>query len=277
MAQQTVAFLGPEGTYSHLVAQKRFGIGARMAPLPTIGDVFAYVARHRDASGIVPVENSSGGVIHETIDILMANRPRVAVIEELSLNVKLALLGHRGEPILRLYSHLMPLEHCAKWIKRHLPRVEKRTASSTALAAQEAAADPNGAALASRGVARQARLSVLQYPVEADVPNLTVFLMIGHNPPVLPVRSAKTTLDARLPNLPGSLCTFLEAFRVTDVNLCRIVSRPIRGSPRQYAFLVDIEGDTSCDRVKLALLLARRKGVALRVVGSYPCRKAYTS
>lgn len=277
MAKQTVAFLGPEGTYSHIVAQKRFGAGVRMAPLPTIGDVFAFVARHRGAVGVVPVENSSGGVIHETIDILMANRPRVAVTEELSLNVRLALLGHKGRKPRRLYSHLMPLEHCAKWIRRHLPKVEKMTASSTAVAARNAADDPDGAALASRGIASQVGLSVLQYPVEADVPNLTVFLTIGHTSPGLPVRAAKTTLDARLPNVPGSLCTFLEAFRVTDVNLCRIVSRPIRGSPRQYAFLVDIEGDTSSDRVRLALLLARRKGVTLRVVGSYPCRKAYTS
>lgn len=277
MAQPTVAFLGPEGTYSHLVAQKRFGRAARMLPLATIGEVFAYVARHRNATGIVPVENSSGGVIHETIDILMANRPRVAVMEELSLNVKLALLGRRGKAIRRLYSHMMPLEHCRKWIKRHLPKAQRVVATSTAAAAKEAAADPDGAALASRSVAAQAGLSVLQYPVEADIPNLTVFLMLGHTPPALPVQAAKTTLDARLPNIPGSLCTFLEAFRVTDVNLCRIVSRPIRGSPGQYAFLVDIVGDTSSDRVRLALLLARRKGVTLRVVGSYPCRKAYTS
>jgi chorismate mutase/prephenate dehydratase len=277
MTQTTVAFLGPEGTYSQLVAQKRFGRAARIIPLPTIGEVFSYVARHRNAVGVVPVENSSGGVIHETIDILMANSPRVAVSEELSLNVKLALLGRKGKTIRRLYSHLMPLEHCRKWIKRHLPKVEKRVASSTAVAAREASADPEGAALASRNMARPSGLAILQYPVEADVPNLTVFLVIGHKPPALPVRAAKTTLDARLPNIPGSLCTFLEAFRVTDVNLCRIVSRPIRGSPRQYAFLVDIDGDTTSDRVRLALLLARRKGVTLRVVGSYPCRKAYES
>jgi prephenate dehydratase len=277
MAQPTVAFLGPEGTYSHLVAQKRFGRAARMTPLSTISEVFAYVGRRRNSVGIVPVENSSGGVIHETIDILMANRPSVAITEELSLNVKLALLGRKGRRIRRLYSHLMPLEHCSKWIKRHLPKVEKHVTSSTAIAAREASADPDGAALAGRNLAKQSGLAILQYPVEADVPNLTVFLMIGHKPPALPVRAAKTTLDARLPNVPGSLCTFLEAFRVTDVNLCRIVSRPIRGSPRQYAFLVDIEGDTSSDRVRLALLLARRKGVALRVVGSYHCRHPYES
>jgi prephenate dehydratase len=259
------------------VAQKRFGRGARMVPLATIGEVFAHVARHRDCIGVVPVENSSGGVIHDTIDILMANRPRVAIAEELSLNVKLALLGRKNRPVRRLYSHLMPLEHCGKWIRRHLPKVERRVSNSTAAAAREASADPEGAALAGRNMAAQTGLAVLQYPVEAEVPNLTVFLVIGHKPAELPVRGAKTTLDARLPNIPGSLCTFLEAFRVTDVNLCRIVSRPIRGSPRQYAFLVDIEGDTSSDRVRLALMLARRKGVTVRVVGSYPCRHAYSS
>jgi len=277
MKQVPIAFLGPEGTYSHLVTMKRFGAGFKAVPLPTIGDVFAYVAARSAAVGVVPVENSSGGVIHETIDILMANRPRVAVVEELSLNVKLALLGHRGAPVKRLYSHMMPLEHTATWIKRHLPRAEKKALSSTAVAAQQAAADPNGAALGSRYLARRHGLSVLQYPVEADVPNLTVFLVIGHHAPKPAAAPWKTTLSARLANRPGTLCTFLEAFRITQVNLSRIVSRPLRGSPREYAFLVDISGHSDDECVRMALTLARRNEAQVRVVGSYPCRKPYAS
>jgi prephenate dehydratase len=277
MTRTPIAFLGPEGTYSHLVAMKRFGNTFHAVPLPTIGEVFAYVSRRPAAIGVVPVENSSGGVIHETIDILMANRPRVAVLEELSLNVRLALLGRQRARILRLYSHMMPLEHCVTWIRRHLPRVEKRVVASTAVAAQTAAGDPAGAALGSRYLAKRYGLSILQYPVEADLPNLTVFLAIGHRAPAASSRTAKTTLAVRLANEPGSLCTFLEAFRVTKVNLTRIVSRPVRGSPREYAFLVDVAGHGDDECVRTALTLARRNDARVRVVGSYPCRKPYTS
>jgi len=277
MPKLAVAFLGPIGTYSHLVAEKRFGRNAQMFPLETISDVFAYVARHRGSCGIVPVENSSGGVITETIDILMSAPKRLQVQEELSLNVKLALLGHRTRTIERIYSHFAPIEHCNGWLKTRLPKAERIVVTSTAAAAQQAVNDPGGAALASRRLAQMTGLSVLHYPIEEDVPNLTVFLVIGNKAPKRPLRAAKTSLSVRLPNVPGSLCSFLEAFRIADVNLNRIVSRPIRGSPRQYAFLVDIEGDCRTPHIAATLVVARQTCVELNVVGCYHSRKPYTS
>ncbi len=277
MSKTTVAFLGPEGTYSHLVAEKRFGRNARMLPLETISDVFAYVIQHRGSCGIVPVENSSGGVITETIDILMSAPKRLQVQEELSLNVKLALLGRRTGKIERIYSHFAPIEHCKAWLKANLPQAERIVVTSTAAAAQQAANDPGGAAIASRRLAQMTGLRVLHYPIEEDVPNLTVFLVIGDAAPKRPLRSAKTSLSAHLPNVPGSLCSFLEAFRIAGVNLNRIVSRPIRGSPRQYAFLVDIDGDCRTEHIAATLVVARKTCAELSVVGCYHSRKPYTS
>ena len=119
-------------------------------------------------------------------------------------------------------------------------------------------------------------LEVLHYPVQADVPNITVFLMLGGTQRIQP-RSTKTTLAVKLPNRPGSLCTFLEAFRDQKVNLSRLLSRPLRGSPGEYAFLVDIEGSPDKPNVKRALRLAKAASVQLRIVGSFPCRPLYRS
>lgn len=276
MPQLTVAYLGPAGTYSHLVAEKRFGRTARLVPVSTILDVCVFAAaapRHR---GIIPIENSSGGAIHESVDILMAGAPPVVIQEELALNVKLALLGKRGEAITTLYSHFAPLEHAAVWIRHHLPGVRKEVTTSTAVAARQAHQEPHAAALGSRRLARLCALDILAYPVQEDIPNITAFLAIGAPPPANRP-SRKTTLAARLPNQPGSLCTFLDTFRAETVNLSRIVSRPIRGSPREYAFLVDLDGAAHHPRVARAITAARRTCVDLRVVGSFPVRRAYTS
>ena len=276
VAVSEVAYLGPEGTYSHLVAEKRFGRRCTLVPLPTIHDVCARVARDKTRRGIVPIENSSGGAIYETVDILLEGSPRVQIEAELTLDVKLALLGRPGENIRTLYSHFAPLEHCAGWIRQHLPDVVKQGTSSTAVAAQHVLNETQTAALGSRRLAKLYGLSVLQYPVHVDIPNITAFLSIGARPTAIRGR-AKTTLAVKLLNEPGALCTFLATFREANVNLSRILSRPIRGCPREYIFLVDIEGAADRPEIKRVLTAARRAAAELRVVGSYPINREYKS
>ena len=278
MANAQIAYLGPPGTYSHLVAQKYFGARQLVTPLPTVSDVCRAVARGTHSRGIVPIENSSGGVIYEMADILLAGRPRIHIEEEITLNVKLALIGGKGEQIKVLYSHFAPLEHCSAWLKRHLPHAERRVVASTAAAAARAARERNAAALGSRKLAGMYGLSVIRYPVQADMPNITSFLALRTRP--VKTRSAtrgKTIIAAWIPHRPGSLCALLEAFRSQDVNLLRIVSRPIRGCPRQYAFLLDIEGHVDAPRLKRSLSLARQESLRLRVVGSFPWGRSYNS
>lgn len=274
--QQEIAYLGPEGTYSHLVAEKRYGHRATLVALPTITDVCKYVARDPNRRGIVPIENSSGGAIYEMVDILLMNRPRVFVQEELSLNIRLALLGREGQKIHTLYSHFAPLEHCATWIDHHLPRVEKHVTRSTAMAGRMAFVEDHAAALGHVRLAKLCNLKVLTYPVESDFPNLTVFLAIGGSRRIMD-DAVKTTLAVNLSNEPGALCRFLTTFDNEGVNLSRIISRPIRGCPREYAFLVDLDGGVQQAPAKRALRAARRESVLLRVVGSYPVRRSYTS
>lgn len=271
-----VAYLGPRGTFSHLVAEKRFGKKPGMVPLPTILDVCQYISGKKGRKGIVPVENSSGGAIYETVDILLENRPRVYIQEELTLNVNIALLGRKGEQIKTLYSHFAPLEHCNRWLRENLKGVERRVVASTAAAALRAAGEMNAAALGSRHLAKLYNLNVIEYPVEADVPNVTLFLALSGTK-TEPERPQKTTLAARVQNVPGGLCNFLETFRSRNVNLSRLISRPIRGCPRQYAFLVDLQGGTNKKNVQEALKLAEKECTSLRVVGTYPSRRPYHS
>ncbi len=276
MANTEIAFLGPTGTYSHLVATKYFGESKQMVPLPTISDVCNYVNEKTSRCGIVPIENSSGGAIYETVDILLAGKPKVHTIEEISLNVQLALLGIKNEKIKYIYSHFAPLEHCSSWISKNLPNAEKRVVSSTAVAAKHAAEERNAAALGSRSLARTHNLEVREFPVQADIINMTMFLAIGGTGKALP-RATKSLLSVHLPNMPGSLCTFLETFRKENVNLSKIISRPIRGCPGEYAFLFEITGNPNTASFKKALTEAKKASISLRLIGSFPCHKTYKS
>ncbi len=271
-----IAYLGPEGTYSEMVAQKRFGRGHDYVPCRSIRDVCAFAGRGAQRAGVIPIENSSGGAILETVDILLAGQPRVKIREEVSLNVRLALLGTKGKAVQKLYSHFAPLDHAGGWIRTHLPGVEKVPVPSTAVAAETAAAEPGAAALGSRKLAALHGLDILTFPVEADVPNTTVFLLIG-NVPQKHYRRFRTTAAVTLRNQPGALCTFLETFRDHDVNLSRLLSRPLRGCPGEYAFLVDIDGDPAMADVRAALRAARRASDTLRLVGTFGIGSTYTS
>lgn len=273
---QSVAYLGPEGTFSHLVAKKRFGASAKLIPCSEIHEVFEYVKGGRGRVGIVPVENSSGGTIYETIDGLVENAGKISIREGLALNVKLALLGHRGHRIRELYSHFAPLHHCQAWIRKNLPGVKKHKIASTAKAAAHAAENPSFAALGTRDAARRYGLDVLQFPIETSAPNITEFLLIG--PKAAPAaRSAKTSLLVMLENRPGSLFDFLAAFKESNVDLTRLLSRPIIGQPKSYLFVVDLDGIPAQPAIRAALHQAQRAATRLVQLGVYPVRKMYAS
>ncbi len=271
----TVTFLGPLGTYSHLVATKRFR-AAKLLPQTSILDVCSYIAEHPRARGIIPIENSSGGTINETVDILLDDAQPIAILEEISLHVELALLGHAGSPIQRLYSHFVPLEHCAPWIREHLPQVEKHECGSTATAAERAASDPQGAALCGRQLATRFGLDRIEFPVASSTPNITTFIVVAAAPAPMQ-RRTKTTLSLRLPNVPGSLYRFLGTLQQEGINLSRLVSRPIRGKRQEYAFLVDLDAAAESLPVQRALETARQEAVSLRICGSFPAHRVYHS
>jgi prephenate dehydratase len=272
----TVAFLGPEGTFAHLVAQKRFGEDAKLVPAPTIAGVFESVARNRSSLGIVPIENSSGGAIYETVDRLIDNKNQLKVQESLSLNVRLALLGKDKRNIRVIYSHFAPICHCKAWLHKKFPGVELIEQASTATAIQKAASTPNAAAIGSREAAKRYGLKVLEFPIEQDIKNVTQFFVLGQHHSISN-DSSKTTIVFTLPNHPGSLYDFLTPLKDEGVNLTRILSRPVIGQPEAYVFLADIAGTPGQSNVKSALEKAGRMAATIKNIGSYPVRKTYES
>jgi prephenate dehydratase len=270
----TVAFLGPEGTFAHMVARRRFGARAKLVPQSSVGAVFTFVAGGRGRLGVAPIENTSGGAIYDTVDRLIDPDCKLRIQESLSLNVKLALAGRKREDIQAIYSHFVPLQHCEGWLKRHFPRAELRKEPSTASAMQRAAEDPHGAAIGNRHAAGHYGLKILEYPIESEVLNVTQFFVLGHSSAV--ARSAsRTTLVVSLPNRPGSLCDFLTPFKDEEVNLSRIISRHVAGKLATYVFLIDVEGTPRRPPVKAALTQAAALGARIRVLGCYPVRKTH--
>jgi chorismate mutase / prephenate dehydratase len=271
-----VGYLGPEKTFAHLVAIKRFGTSQKLVSMPTVGDVFDFVGKKSGRIGIVPIENSSGGTIYETVDCLVDEDCPASIVEELSIRVNLALLGRAKHPFKVVYSHFAPLYHCEKWLKHRYPQIELRKVASTALAVQTAASEQSAAALGTRQSAREYGLDILMYPVAPEIPNVTQFFAIGSSHRKNTI-SQKMSLVASLSNTPGSLFDFLEPFKLNKVNLTRILSRPVIGHPNTYVFFVDINGTGQDESVKAALAEARCACKTLRCVGTYSIHRQFQS
>ena len=211
-----VNYLGPEGTFSHILARKRFGKRAVLTPCPTIEAIFDRVLASSDALGIVPIENSSGGTVYDSVDLLIRHAGRVFIREELTMDVRIALLGRAGKVISTVYSHFVQIKHHADWLKARHPRARVRAVASTALAARKASASKTAAALASPGAAEVYGLEVLEIPSVGRSPNVTHFFTIGRESPEFDDEGQRTALVAALPNVCGSLYRFLGPIRAAE-------------------------------------------------------------
>ncbi len=275
-----VFYLGPEGTFSHILARKRFGKGATLAASPTIEGIFEGVTAQPGALGLVPVENSSGGTVYDSVDMLIRHAGRLVIHEELALDVRIALLGRKNKEIRTVYSHFVQLKHHADWLKQRYPQARLKAVPSTAVAAQNAADDAQAAALASPGAAEFYGLDVLERPRVGREVNVTHFYVISALPPEEEPAVAepkRTALVAALPNVCGSLHQFLGPFARQKVSLTRIVSRPVPGQPQTYVFFVEIEGGPESAPVARALKRAGRLAESLSNLGTFPTGRRFKS
>jgi len=279
-ANQAVHFLGPEGTFSHVLALARFGGRAPLVAEPDFESVVEKVVAGNGALGLLPVENSSGGTVYDSIDLLIRNRAGISVIEELALDVRIALLRSpaAASPPKTVYSHFTQVKHHADWLRAKYPGVKLVPVASTALAARKAAANPSAAALASPGAARLYGLRVAARPPSKSH-NVTHFYVLSPAPRPLAGGGSptRTALVAALPNTCGSLHAFLAPFARHGVSLTSIVSRPVPGKPQTYIFFLEIEGDPSHPGVAAALARARRLSESLDPLGSFPTGKRFRS
>ncbi len=272
---KSIAYLGPEGTFSDILARQRFGEAAYL-DCGSIEGVFDRVLSGEAKLGLVPVENSSGGTVYDTVDLLIRHAGAIAIREELALDIRIALLGRRGAPVKTVFSHFIQLKHHAAWLKVRYPGARLVTVSSTAIAAQRAAGLKNAAALASPGTAARYGLETLEFPDGAEPVNVTNFFVIARNP-VAPRKPDRTALIATLRNECGSLHRFLGPFAREKVSLTRIVSRPVPGQPQTYVFYVEIEGGVANLFVGCALARATKIARSVTSLGTFPIGKRFCS
>ena len=265
----TVAYFGPEATYTHQAAMKNFGAGAAFVPVRTIADVFTEVEKGRANYGVVPIENSTEGIINHTLDMFVDSD--LVICSEVSLPIEHCLLSLSGDmsKIKKLYSHTQPLLQCRNWIERNLPSAAVVEASSTAEAARCASKDASAAAIASKAAAQAYGLEIISEGIEDSKENFTRFLVIGTTTAQYSGQD-KTSVMFSIKDKVGALHDMLMPFKKNGITLTKIESRPTRKKAWEYIFFIDFLGHVSEKGVQKALAELGRQCIFLKVLGSYP-------
>lgn len=270
-----LAYFGKPGSFTHLVAQQIKG-SYTLVSRETVHEVFNFVKEAENRRGLVPIENTSGGMILDTIDQLVETSSNVIILDEFSLNVKLALLGKTGGKVKKIYSHFVPFHHCEKWLKANYPEAEKVIVDSTSAAAQNASLDPHSAAIGHRSAGTTYGLEVLHYPIGDNQRNITQFYLLGPAG-TKPTKSEETGFSVILKNEVGSLYRFLGPFAENQINLKRIMSRPIIGQDNGCVFFVCAQASEKSRALKAAMAAAQTSCLELRALGSYPVHPPFES
>ena len=264
----TVAYLGPEATFTHQAAIQRFGSSLRYSPQKTIADVFIEVSKSRADYGVVPVENSTEGAVTHTLDMFVDSD--LKIVAQIVLPVQHCLLSKwRRARIKKLFAHPQALGQCREWVRANLPRVEIIEASSNARAAELAAAQKNSAAIAGVLASETYRVPVLDFDIQDNVANATRFLVLGRqcSPPT---GKDRTSLMFSLTDRVGALYGALVAFRRYRINMTKIESRPSKRKAWEYFFFVDCDGHMEDRKLTKALSLLGEHCSYVKVLGSYP-------
>ncbi|MCE0497718.1 MAG: hypothetical protein LV481_07215 [Methylacidiphilales bacterium] len=274
MPSTELVYFGKPGSFTHLVAARIAG-KSKLISRDTVGEVFDYVKKKKNARGIVPIENSSAGMILETVNNLV-NDSGLFIQDEYALNVKLALLGKEGRAVKNIYSHFAPFHHCQNWLKKHYPNAERCVVDSTSAAARVASRERFAAAIAPISAAAKYNFDILHFPIGDSPENLTQFFLLGHEK--TPSKHVQqTSLSVVLKNQVGSLCNFLTCFAQEGINLKRIMSQPIVGQPNNYIFFIGIEAPISNKSMKRAMEASRTYCTKMRILGSYPVHPPFES
>jgi chorismate mutase/prephenate dehydratase len=263
-----VAYLGPEATFTHQAAIRRFGSSLRYLPQKTIADVFSDVSKKRADYGVVPVENSTEGVVTHTLDMFAESD--LKIVAQIVLLVQHCLLGKvRLSQIKRLYAHPQSLGQCREWVRTNLPHAEIIETSSNARSAEFAAKEKNAAAIAGVLAAEKYRVPIIEYDIQDNAGNATRFLVLGRQC-TPPTGNDRTSLMFTIIDRVGALYLALSTFRRFRINLTKIESRPSKRKAWEYYFFVDCEGHQSDRKLAKALDLLGEHCSYVKVLGSYP-------
>jgi chorismate mutase / prephenate dehydratase len=247
---------------------RRFGSSLHYSAQKTIADVFGEVARKRADYGVVPIENSTEGVVTHTLDMFVDSE--LKIVAQIVMPIQQCLVGNcKRNQIKKLFSHPQALAQCRLWLQNNLPHVEVIETSSTTRAAEFAAENGNAAAIASALAAERCKLRILQADIQDNSENVTRFLVLGRQigPPT---GQDRTSLMLSIAHEVGALHRALAAFRRHRLNMTKIESRPSKRKAWEYYFFVDCDGHMHDKRVAKAIELLNEHCHLVKVLGSYP-------
>jgi chorismate mutase/prephenate dehydratase len=266
---QKVAYLGPRATFTHMACMQKFGSSAQYVPVNSIKDVFSEVERGRAHFGVVPIENTTEGVVNHTLDMFIDSN--LLIYGEVLQEVSHHLLSKSGvvDGVKKIYSHPHAIAQCRHWLETNLPHVPVSEVASTARAAEICVDDPSAGAIASELAAQLYGLKVIRSRIEDNMNNFTRFLVLSQKPPERTGKD-KTSLMLSVKDKVGALYDLLRPFASHGLNMTKIESRPSRRKAWEYIFFVDVEGHMEEERVKKAIEEIKGRCLFMKVLGSYP-------
>lgn len=268
-----VAYLGPEGTWSHQAAYNRFGNEVTFLACTTFEAIIHAVESNQADYGMLPIENSIAGFVSQTLDPLMRDTG-VRICSQIKQPVHNCLLAAAPLPPEQLHtitSHPQALKQCSTWLSKHCPQARRLPADSTAAAAQLAAADTTGhtAALGSPMLEKIYKLHMLSETAQDDLSNTTRFVIVGKQG-TRPTGKDRTSLAFSVNHTPGKLAAVLNIFHQYSINMLCLNARPMPSAPWRYLFFADVEGHHTASPLKECLEALRHNTAELIILGSYP-------
>ncbi len=264
----TIAYLGPEATFTHLAAIKKFGSQVDYSSCNSITEVFRDVETSNSDYGVIPVENSTEGAVSHTLDMFIDSNLKIC--SEVLLDISHNLIGRCStKSIKKIYSNPQVFGQCRIWLDSNLPGVELIEVSTTSRAAEIASKEKTSSAIGSSLAAKKYKLRVLAKDIQDSVNNITRFLVIGQHTPS-PTKNDKTSIVFSGKDRVGGLHDMLSPFKKNKVNLTKIESRPSRRRAWEYYFFVDMIGHYQNANVRKALKGLKKHCSLLKVLGSYP-------
>jgi chorismate mutase / prephenate dehydratase len=267
--QLSISYLGPPGSNTHIAATQRFGSSIVLSPAESITDVFHEVEEKKVDYGVVPIENSTEGIVTHSIDMFLQSELHICSEIFVQISHNLLSAGTDLAAVKRVYSMPQATAQCRTWLQANLPGIEVVEVSTTARAAIICKTDPDSAAVATKLAAQEYGLNVLKENIEDSPYNRTRFLVIGYTEPP-PTGKDKTSIVFSVPHKSGSLYRSLHIFEEEKVNLTLIESRPTKQMPWEYVFFIDFQGHEADPHIRLALDKLTEESLFVRVLGSYP-------
>ncbi|MFH1352551.1 MAG: prephenate dehydratase [bacterium] len=264
-----ISYLGPKATFTHQAAIKIFGEFCNFAPAQSVSEVFNEIETDRAEYGVVPIENSTEGMISHTLDMFIDSPLKIINEEFLAISHCLISSGKSVKKIKKLYSHPSAFAQCRDFVSKNFAASEKIETSSTAGAVKLAGEAANAAAIASRFAAEIYKMNILAEHIEDISQNYTRFLVLGKTTPE-PSGKDKTSLLFSLKDRPGSLHDSLVPFKKRNINLTKIESRPSRKKPWEYLFFVDCTGHTNQKKIQAVIKELAVFCNSIKILGSYP-------